>query len=1079
MNILPLFSLASSLVYFAMAVFVLRLDVRSRTNKAFFLLCLCLAWWAFFYTFVYNAPDNVTAIRWFKVSSIGRCIFASVALHFILLLTKKERMLKRPWIYALLYIPPLAFIYQTWTGIVTAKDFIYGPLGWTEVIDFKSPWFSFYLLYMTGTLIAGLIIAWLWGIVSPLEREKAQARMICYGLYILIILGVTGDIIFSELKPQFLPSIAHITSSAMAFTVYHAIKRYRLMTTPFKAGVDNLLSTMRELLILIDHELNIIQVNYQVEVLTGYYEDELLKRQVNTILLEEEIIKNAFSTLREFTHSFYTHNVTLKTKNGEHLPINITCSTLRGVTGQIEGLLIIGHDMRQMLTLYDEIIVRKRTEDALLKTQNELERLLSEKAEALKRANERLSSEIELKKGMEERLSELEERLHLILDGLDEAVLLKDLEGSLIGANEEALQLTGYKREELVGMDFFRLLPPSSHTEYRHYLEGLIQEGTGYSGGLEVSKKDGTFISVEIEGRVIERRGTKIIREVLRDQRQAERRGTPYEMNDKEWQKYLIKQKDPVFLADIDGVLLEANAPFMRLFGYSEKGIKGLVVEDLFNSPEEWGMLKEEVVLKGFEVKEEVVLRDYNKNELTCLLVIFQRLDNVRGMKGYWGIVRDLTWKNKIVKAVIESEKRLRAMFDNETDAIFIIKDDMCVDSNLKALDLSGLKRDEINGQPFYKIFSNLPCVPADLANDQSGLTSLMDKALEGGPQKLVWRHTGLNDKTADMEMEISRLEINGLQIMQVTIRDITEIKAKEERLKRERERFWRLLEHIPLGIIMADKDGNNIYINRRFTELFGYLKEDIPDIKAWVQSLSTDTGYDSDILHNHISPFREGDGIGRPEVSILICKDGSEKMVSFIVIPLNEAEYIFIIEDISELKQLENEMRSLFLTEELTGLYSRKGFNVLAEQQMKLADRMGHNMALIFIDLDNLKWINATFGYHEGNRALMDLACVLKESFRKSDIIARIGEDEFIVLPILDKYNTMVIIERMLENLSKHNRMANRGYNLSISIGVSYYNPKSSTTLDELIDTANRLMYQQKRQKQKEIIKDPYSSSL
>ena len=89
----------------------------------------------------------------------------------------------------------------------------------------------------------------------------------------------------------------------------------------------------------------------------------------------------------------------------------------------------------------------------------------------------------------------------------------------------------------------------------------------------------------------------------------------------------------------------------------------------------------------------------------------------------------------------------------------------------------------------------------------------------------------------------------------------------------------------------------------------------------------------------------------------------------------------------------------SLSLMDELTGLHNRRGFVSLAEQRLKLTSRQGVRSTLIFIDVDNLKYINDTFGHREGDGALQQIAGLLRECFRESDIIGRLGGDEFCVL--------------------------------------------------------------------------------
>lgn len=124
--------------------------------------------------------------------------------------------------------------------------------------------------------------------------------------------------------------------------------------------------------------------------------------------------------------------------------------------------------------------------------------------------------------------------------------------------------------------------------------------------------------------------------------------------------------------------------------------------------------------------------------------------------------------------------------------------------------------------------------------------------------------------------------------------------------------------------------------------------------------------------------------------------------------------------------------------------------------------------MLLLFADVDNMKWINDTIGHQEGDRALVEITMVFKETFRESDIIARIGGDEFVILAIeIDVTSAEILTLRLQENLDMHNTKANRGYRLAVSMGIARYVPESPRPLNELLEQADRLMYEQKRKKQ------------
>ena len=166
-----------------------------------------------------------------------------------------------------------------------------------------------------------------------------------------------------------------------------------------------------------------------------------------------------------------------------------------------------------------------------------------------------------------------------------------------------------------------------------------------------------------------------------------------------------------------------------------------------------------------------------------------------------------------------------------------------------------------------------------------------------------------------------------------------------------------------------------------------------------------------------------------------------------------------------AERRRVEKALRALLLVDDLTGLYNRRGFLTLSQQQLKTADRMKIRMALLFADFDHLKRINDTLGHPEGDLALIEIADVLKETFRESDIIARIGGDEFVVLAIeTDGAGPEFLATRLQESLEARNARGDRRYRLSLSAGTACYDPEHPCSIDELLSRADRLMYKQKQ---------------
>jgi diguanylate cyclase (GGDEF)-like protein len=154
-------------------------------------------------------------------------------------------------------------------------------------------------------------------------------------------------------------------------------------------------------------------------------------------------------------------------------------------------------------------------------------------------------------------------------------------------------------------------------------------------------------------------------------------------------------------------------------------------------------------------------------------------------------------------------------------------------------------------------------------------------------------------------------------------------------------------------------------------------------------------------------------------------------------------------------------------LTDELTKLHNRRGFMALAGSHIKLAEHTQRPFSLVFIDLDGMKHINDTLGHLEGDRALVEAAGLLSRSTRQSDILARFGGDEFVLLlTTAEKDSADTIRHRLQEQLDACNAQPGRRYRLSFSVGVVTADVDRWLTLEELMAEADALMYRQKQKK-------------
>ena len=157
-------------------------------------------------------------------------------------------------------------------------------------------------------------------------------------------------------------------------------------------------------------------------------------------------------------------------------------------------------------------------------------------------------------------------------------------------------------------------------------------------------------------------------------------------------------------------------------------------------------------------------------------------------------------------------------------------------------------------------------------------------------------------------------------------------------------------------------------------------------------------------------------------------------------------------------------ELQTLLLIDELTGLYNRRAFMTIGEQQLKISNRDKKGVIVGFADVDGLKYINDRFGHYQGDLALKDIAQILKGTFRDSDVLARLGGDEFAVLCSLDAADLSNILHnRLRSNIDAHLIAESRPYSLSLSIGFTQYASGFTKSLSEMVIESDSRMYEEK----------------
>ena len=153
-----------------------------------------------------------------------------------------------------------------------------------------------------------------------------------------------------------------------------------------------------------------------------------------------------------------------------------------------------------------------------------------------------------------------------------------------------------------------------------------------------------------------------------------------------------------------------------------------------------------------------------------------------------------------------------------------------------------------------------------------------------------------------------------------------------------------------------------------------------------------------------------------------------------------------------TQLKQIEMDVRSLSLHDKLTGTYNLRGFLNLTEQQIKLADRIKVGILFLYVYVNRTK---------DDNQTIVETANILKTNYRSSDIVARVSDNEFIVVLIsATQDSSPLVMDRFKRAIDAYNRADDRKGTLSVKFDVIYYDPEEPCSVDKLLDRAGNLKW-------------------
>ena len=447
------------------------------------------------------------------------------------------------------------------------------------------------------------------------------------------------------------------------------------------------------------------------------------------------------------------------------------------------------------------------------------------------------------------------------------------------------------------------------------------------------------------------------------------------------------------------------------------------------------------------------------------------------------GRVNDL--RRKLKKELEEKERtsnKYRSIVQSSIDGIVLVDEEgKIIEWNHGQEEITGYRQKDVCGKYIWEIYFSLQPDTQKVPSEKDKFRSQVLEALQTGDgywlNQLTEREIQQKDGTRfHIQIRKYPIKTNSGYMVGIFSRDVTERKKTEELLLESEERFRSTISQSADGILVADKDLKIIEWSSSQTEIFGYSREEMLDKPIWqfqydiVPEEHRPPGF-LDHLKKRPGQIIDDGTFVEEEISRDIeiqTKEGARKIVqisSFPIITSSGNLYGAIIRDISEQKKFEQHLQHSSTHDSLTDLPNRTLLNDRLTHSLSKSERNNEKLAVLYIDLDNFKAVNDTYGHAAGDILLKQFTKRIQDQTRKCDTVARMSGDEFIMVleAISDPEHTRTVAEKIIRMSEEPFQMDDEIIESTLSIGISIF-PNDGTDPEILLQRADAAMYQAKQ---------------
>ncbi|WED20850.1 PAS domain S-box protein [Vibrio sp. JC009] len=451
---------------------------------------------------------------------------------------------------------------------------------------------------------------------------------------------------------------------------------------------------------------------------------------------------------------------------------------------------------------------------------------------------------------------------------------------------------------------------------------------------------------------------------------------------------------DGLYVMDERGAVTHVNATFTEILGYRPEEIIGKIGHDIFHAhqgEEETQPLKECPIYKSLQngwIFEGEELFTHKNGSLALVEITSKSFRHISGKKYSVSAFRDITDRKEKEQAIEAEKLRFNSLLESTQDGYWLINAyGEILDVNESYCQMSGYSEQELIGRKIAFV---------EMAHSDEMIRDNIAMVKQQGKASFEAKHRRKSGEEFDVDVSVSYADIEGGRFFAL-IRDISQRKKNYEKIEQQKRELEAVFNYSQSGIALVDLEFNVLEFNDAFCKGLGFHREELLNMSLLELRFVEDD--DGTSIEDQMKALFSG-GAVNDVTKTCHRKDGTivHTILSAVILPDNE-RILLNVKDITLMKELEEQLQKLAETDRLTNISNRQKLEFELKKYTELSNRMGLPLGLIMLDLDHFKAVNDEYGHDVGDQVLILVADLIQQHIRVSDIFARWGGEEFMIL--------------------------------------------------------------------------------